>query len=204
MPGYKAIVDAVSADVVVGLATGGWPALQRGKILIGRQYQFEQAAPPRIIFVPTTNRFDVGKSVYDASSASSLPGMNPNQRRQKAFTSIQTDVKTFEVRCWGIAPNKDPDTTYDYTEALYQQVIRSIHAVATGSYVLGRGEWTDGKIEESQLIRYGREFVFEVELETPITRYPVPLQYGPPGTVIQETVILDQGGILETGAVIRT
>lgn len=194
--GYTALVNAISADVIAGLAKGGWPPLVNGKIMLGRQHQFEQSRPPRIVMIPTKNPF-AGKDTYDASL---VGGSRPDTRKQRANPSIRTDFKTFEVRCWGASPTKDRSLDYDFTEALYEQVIRSAHNVATGTYEVSDGEWTD----ETQLVQDGREFVFEIVIGTPVTRYPVPLQYAPEGTVTQSTVQADVGGVIETAAIIRT
>jgi hypothetical protein len=109
--------------------------------------------------------------------------------------SILSDVISFEVRCWGSSPSGDPSQDYDYTQALYQQVIRSVNELTYGSYVCGRGTWTDGRLNDSQLIRDGREFVFTVTLSTPVLERIEALPFAPPNVApgVTDTLVLSNG-----------
>ena len=261
--GIVALVTAISADVVSALSAAGYPALTDGAILLGRQHQFEQSAPPRIIMTPVASKFGprassslsaltpappggtspgvgllsltmtnyggnyvsptvsftggggtgaaatatvVGSSIAkitltnsgsgytsaptvvitdaDGTGATAVANLQPYSEllAEAQQRSIYTESVTFEVRCWGMVPTTDdPNGDYDYTQVLYQQMIRSCRNLAVGSFRFQpNGNWTDGSITESQLFRNGREFVFRIEIDVPIL--DVLLQYAPTGT----------------------
>ena len=280
--GIVALINAVSQDVTASLAAAGYPALVDGQILLGRQHQYEQSAPPRIIMTPVKSRFsarasssvsylnppalggDAGTGVglravlptgygsgyttasvtftggggsgaaatptiqggcitgyamtsagqgYTSTPTATVTGDGTGatakvfllppaeyqaQSQQKA---LLTEEILFEVRCWGTIPapgtsqeppGDDPDFDFDFTQALYQQVIRSCHHIAVGSFEVigeGGGVWTDSKVQSSQFFRSGREFVFQLSLSVPILDQLLP--YAPVGTAgsltVQET-----------------
>jgi len=193
MPGLVDLVDLISDDVVTQLAASGYAPLVDGQILLGRQNQYEESAPPRIIFIPSTSAF-TAKDVYDRSVAAS----DANRLAQQRNPSILTDSVTFEVRCWGICPSTDPDDRvydFDFTQTLYQQVIRSVNSLALGSYSVGRGEWTNSKTNASQVVSNGMEFVFQLTFNTPILKLLEALPHAPsdvaPG--VTDTLILPSG-----------
>lgn len=301
--GIVALVNAISQDVVQNLALSGYPALTEGQILLGRQHQIEQSAPPRIVMTPTKSTFrardsssvswlnppapggNAGSGVglrsvlmqvfgsgYTSASVSFTGGggtgaaasvtiqngavinitltnagtgytstptvviagdgagasakaflLPPTEyQTEAAWKALYTEDVFFEVRCWGIIPiiqtgqavspmlpqggptppPDDPDTDFDFTQALYQQVIRSCHHLAVGSFELighGGGMWTDSKIGSSQFFRTGREFVFQLALSVPVLDQLLP--YAPTGTGGSITVqALDPAG---TGDVIN-
>lgn len=177
MPGIVALRNAISSDVVASLAAANYPPLTDSKILLGRQYQYEQSAPPRIIFTPVKSDFPA-KDVYNRSSVGG-GGYSAEQLAQNRNPSILTDMLTFEVRCWGADPSGDPDIDFDYTQALYQQVIRTCDKLARGTYTITGGSWTDAKFSSAQLIRDGREFVFNLTFGTPIQLFLEPLPLAP-------------------------
>lgn len=183
MPGIKGLVSLISDNVVANLALAGYPALTEGKILLGRQYQAEQSSPPRIVFIPTGSAFSM-KDVYNSSRGTAYTA---EQLAQNLNPSIQTDSITFEVRCWGVSPNQDPDDDFDYTQALYQQVIRSVDELTRGSFACGSGTWTDSKEGAGQLNRDGREFVFGLTFSTPVLRWVDPLVGAPTDVTLSET-----------------
>ena len=280
--GIVALVSRISQDVTTALAAAGYPALVDGQILLGRQHQYEQSAPPRIIMTPVKSRFSARASSSvsylnppatggDAGTGVGMRSVNPTgygsgytfasiaftggggsgaaatcniqggcvtsytmtnagqgysspptatvtgdgtgatarvfllppteyqaQAQQKA---LLTEEVLFEVRCWGTIPSPvtaqeppgdDPDFDFDFTQTLYQQVIRSCHHIAVGSFEVigeGGGVWTDSKVQASQFFRSGREFVFQLSLSVPILDQLLP--YAPVGTggnlVVQET-----------------
>lgn len=166
----KALVTLISAHVVAALLEGGYPALTDGRILLGRQYVAEGSAPPRIVFVPMSAAF----SAKDTYSSTGLPSA-----AQTANPSLATDTISFEVHCWGAAPDQDPDDDFDYTEVLYQQVIRSVSHIARGACKFTNGSYTNSKANAGQMVRDGDEFVFGVTLDRPITTRVVPFERAP-------------------------
>ncbi len=182
MPGIVALVAAISSDVVTSLAAASYPPIVENKILLGRQHQFAQHAPPRIIFTPTGSAFPM-KDVYDRSTVASAAEM----AAQRANRSLRNDEITFEVRCWGVSPDQNPDNDYDYTQILYHQVIRSIKLLAEGSFEISNGKWTDATFQSSQLVRDGRVFVFNAMFQTPILERLEPLPYAPSDVAMEAT-----------------
>jgi hypothetical protein len=267
--GISALVTAISNDVTGALAAAGYAALTDGKILLGRQHQFEQSAPPRIIMTPVASSFDARRSSSGAylpfatgnastgvpvlsvsmlsyggsyvtpvvafsggggsgaeaaatvvngaiarinltsagsgyttaptititdtgggTGATALANLSPytEMLTQSLQPDIYTETVVLEVRCWGATPTTDsPDSDFDYTQVLYQQVIRSCRGLAVGAFRPGsRGEWTDASFQSAQLFRNGREFVFQIELDVPILS--LLLTAAPVGTLGKETV----------------
>lgn len=282
--GIVALVSAISANIVAALANAGYPTLTDGKVLLGRQHQFEQSAPPRIIWTPVSSIFtpravssasylqpaatggNAGQGVpirsvtlrsrgagYTSAPTITFTGVtgtgaaatavvsnggvvainisNPgsgytsppvvtfsggggsgamastallpaNELQAEAIQrSLYTEQVTFECRCWGTQPGTDdPDFDFDFTQALYQQVIRSCRTLAVGSFELvgqGRGEWTDGILANSQLIRDGREFVFRFAIDVPVLGRL--LQYSPPATAgtVDLQLVASDGSVID-------
>jgi hypothetical protein len=175
MPAISPLVTAISNEVVAALAAAGYPPLTDGKILLGRQHQIEQSAPPRIIFTPKGSTFGA-KDVYGRSNVVGYP--SAEVRSQWAQRSVLTDFVTFEVRCWGCHVPPDPDLDFDVTQALYQQVIMSTHLLAAGTYTATPGAWQDSTFQSSQLFRDGREFVFGLTFGTPLLDKLLPFAPG--------------------------
>lgn len=193
------IVAAISSDVVAKLAAASYPPLTDGKILVGRAEQYAQSAPSRIIFTPMGSKF-AQRDIY--SKATALDAAE--RKRQAVQRAIAQEAFNFEVRCWGaavpVAPF-DPCDDFDVTRALYHQIRATVHDVAPGSYLLDEaGKWTDATFDSSQVIRYGREFVFGLTFFTPVLESLLPYdrtrQYAPDDTVATPTSILQ----LPTGA----
>lgn len=163
MPGIVAIVTAISDAVVAELADKGYPPLTDGEILLGRQHQFAQSAPPRIIMYPAADNF-LPKDVYGQAQNPPTDGQNA----QLLQRSLMTDELVLEVRCWGTSLTRDPNEDYDYTQILYQSVLRQTHLLAVGNVKLLSGVWTDSGVQATQIIRDGREFVFRMAFGTPV------------------------------------
>lgn len=185
------IISAISDDVVVSLAAAGYPPLTPdaggnvGKILVGTAAQYEQAAPPRIIFEPTGAAF----SAAEYYSATSDP-LSLERKTEKAQRTIATDSVEFKIRCWGAGVSAVDD--YDVTRALYQAVRASIHRLLPGAYdIEARGKYTTG----ASLNRDGREFVFGLVIHTPILTSLLPYdrvrQYAPDGVTPLANTILN-------------
>ena len=168
MPAIVDLVGAISDAVVDALSAAGYPALTDGKILIGRQHLFEQSSAPRIIFVPAGSRF----APRDPTSPARLDGSNlAEQQAQQLQRPIASEILIFEVHVWGqdtSATPPDPDLDFDATQALYQQVMMSLHQLCEGCYKVSPGKWTSGTPQATQLIKAGQEFVFPLEIATPV------------------------------------
>lgn len=160
MPNLSALVAALSSSVVAGLTNSGQFPLTDGAVLLGKQHDYEHSDAPRIIFTPIKSTF----GAKDVSSRLAIDSTHPAFERV-----IGAEMVTFEVRCWGRGPadatgGTDPNADYDATQALYQQVIASVNEIALGCYDVGAGEWNDDVIN----VRRGREFVFQLSINTPV------------------------------------
>jgi hypothetical protein len=158
--GIAALVAAISTEVVARLALGGYTALTDGAILVGRQHVFEASAAPRIVFVPVGSKF--GPKDPTAPDPTTEEG-----RFARAARSIATEMIQFEVHVWG----RDAtlvDRDYDAAQVLYQCVMQSMCKLAEGCYVVSAGRWTSGREQGTQLARSGQEFVFGLDIATPV------------------------------------
>jgi hypothetical protein len=165
MPAFRNLIALVSANVVTGLAAAGYPALVDGAILIGGQHVYEHSSAPRIVFVPAASTF----GVRDPASPSRVSGADiAEQQAQWLQHPIASEMITFEVHCWGAATTGNPDDDYDVTQALYQQILMSLHLLCEGCYRILPGKWTSGTAQGTQLGKLGQEFVFGVEFSTPV------------------------------------
>lgn len=169
MPGFGALVAAISADVVTRLGALS-VVLTDGGILIGRQWLASQSAPPRIVFVPTRSRFDMGRDSYGVDVQA--------KRSQWLQRSIGSEFVHFDVHVWGAATPPDPNGgDFDATQVLYQALYQSLWDIAQSSFTMTEGTWVDQAPGESQLQKLGHEFVFDLEIGTPIL--DVELEYVP-------------------------
>lgn len=174
MAGFEDIIAAISTDVVSSLATAGYPALttalgaSAGAILVGRQAQADETAPPRILFVPMQSSFGA-KDIYNQSPAAGL--RSASHRLQTQQRAILSERITFEVRCWGVAGGGYA-TDFGATWALYRQVIASTWLVCgpftTNGISAENGTWVDSNYGESQFVVRGREFVFGLTFPMPV------------------------------------
>lgn len=166
MGALATIIQAISDDVVAALAAASYPPLApradgtAGAILVGTAANYEQAAPPRIIFEPAGSKFKTAE--YGSASVT----LNTTERRnQKALRTIAAEDISFLVRCWGAAGTGYPVDDYDVTRALYHQVRASLQKLMPGAFAIEEsGNFTRG----TNVALDGREFTFGVTFFTPI------------------------------------
>jgi hypothetical protein len=267
--GIVALITAISNDVVANLAVNGYPGfapgavtLINGEIVLGREFQRQEDAPPRIVIYPIGSHFlgaDVASLSYqlpaatggnasagtgirraapvafgsgyttatisfsggggtgaaatatitgtsvtaititsngsgytavptvsisgDGSGATAIAILQPDPelRAEAQQSALCTEAIVFECRCWGMTPgNTSTETDYDFTQALYQQVVRSGINLAGGAFrydLDGPGKWTESAPNAGQMNRNGREFVFRFRVGVPLL--DAALQYAP-------------------------
>lgn len=195
MPGIVAIVSAISADVVAALSAAGYPALTDGKILLGGQHIWENSSPPRIVFTPVRSVFGP-RSPSSSSQTTTNRKYSAESQAQIAQRTIGTDAVIFEVRCWGMTPDRTSPTAvdddFDQTQVLYHAVLQSIQRLMPGNPVVmaDNGEWTEAKAKNTHLDLLGREFVFTTTpIPTPILDHL--LDFVPRGTGVSATVFYE-------------
>jgi len=217
MPTIVALRDALSAQLIKRIVAAGYPALSKGpdgsdgKILLGRQTQYENSAPPRVIMVPLGSPQFGGPLAFSRN-----PGLDSDEgRRQFAQRSIMTEYQRFEFRCWGTSNSSDPlavrDDDFYMTEALYELLLQSMAASdiddPNGPGVLGPptkggwevegGAWTDATFGAAQNIAYGREFVFTIRIAKPILDRLY--EFAPSNVTAVPTTNLDINGQSDVG-----
>ena len=160
MPAVTDLVSAISDDVVARLAAAHYPALVDGAILLGGQHLYEQSAAPRIVFVPTKIK-NTPKDVTTIDRTTDDAKLAFQQR------AIATDVLCFDVHVWG-QDTTVLDQDFDVALAYYQCIQQSLCALCEGCYHVADGTWTSGKPSGTQLVRAGQEYVFGLEIHTPV------------------------------------
>lgn len=165
------------------------PALVNGRILLGRQRVAGQDLAPRIVMVPVSSAFGP-RSVSGPSNPAGFP--DDMTRKQWTNFTIGTDIKRFEVQCWGIAnrAQADIEADFDATEALYDQVIASLDALTRGRYKLSGGVWIDQSEDKTHWLNAGHAFKFYVDLATPLPQQIAAVPTAPSGTVSAPVVLL--------------
>lgn len=205
------LVTALSDHLITGLDAAGYPPLaalpngQAGRILIGRRHNFEQYTPPRVVIMPVASNFGPRSNSLGAVRVSeNIPRWGAEARRVLEERALFTDEMTFEVACWGIASadvfdEDGPDADFEYTRALYLQVIASLHALMPGNYSLGKGTWRDVR----HVKRIGREFVFTVTIDVPVLDELTPIYDGaiPGQPIVTDTLepVITDAMVIGTG-----
>lgn len=150
-----------------GYTSGGTcsRAFTSGRILCGEEHIYEQADAPRAVMVPRRSKFQA-RSVTNPRTIASVT----EQQRQELARSIRTEVVSFEVHVWGalIAAADDPAIGFDYAREIYHQIIRSAHLRCAGVVTPESGQWVDQAENATQIAKRGREFVFEIGIQTPV------------------------------------
>lgn len=154
------IISAISADVVSRLSAGGYPALVSGAIDVGTAAEFEQTAPPRIIFDIVGHKY-VAPEWYSASAV-----VHTEERsKQIAQRTISGDNVMITVHCWGSSPTRDIVDDYDVTRALAHAVRAALQYKIPGAYAIeSSGKYRPG----SNVVRLGRWLTFDLVIFTPV------------------------------------
>jgi hypothetical protein len=191
VPSIVALRNAMSTNLIARLAAAGYPPLADGKILLGKQNDYQAGSPPRVILTPTGSPF-APVDVYSLE-----PGLVSDEgRAQNQQQAIWTELLVFECRCWAKSASVDPaavrDDEYDQTQALYHAVLQSLREVCgpftDGGVMPSKGSWTDATFGAAQQMAFGREFVFGFQVPIPIldTLYP----YAPPDVAASTSTTL--------------
>jgi hypothetical protein len=114
---------------------------------VGSEFVSVNDVPPRVIWVPTMDRFDGA------------------QRHGAGYRSVKTRVARCDVHVWGAAAAGDVTAFKELraTELLLNRLICFIHQVAHGAYELEGGDWGAAGISQ-----YGRLYVLKVAFRIPV------------------------------------
>jgi hypothetical protein len=183
------LVAQISDHMNTGLHNAGYPRLtplldgQPGRIVVGNRWQHDQLVPPRVVMIPTKSTFDARTtSRGPANVADNKTRMDAQSKFAVANRTILTELATFEVAAWSLAPDDLTDSgaaDFDYTRALYMQLVASCHALMPGCFTVDGGVWR----ATQHLQRVGREFVFSLTIALPILLEIPPTELAPPGAV---------------------
>ncbi len=159
--GYLAtIISEISNDVVAALAAGGYPALADGGIVVGTAAEFEQTAPPRIIFDPSPGFDLVAPEYYSADQ-----DFTGERRVQNAVRTIRGKNTKLLVHCWGAANTGVVVDDYDVTEAYVDAVIAVLQLRLPGEHKTEEsGKYRTG----TNVVRLGRWMTFGVTIFRPV------------------------------------
>lgn len=159
--GYMAtIISEISNDVVAALAAASYPPLVDGAIVVGTAAEFEQTAPPRIIFDPSPGSKFVSPEYYSADQ-----DFTAERRVQNALRTIAGEDLMFAVHCWGAANTGVVVDDYDVTRALYQTVRAVLQKRLPGEHkVEESGKYRTG----TNVVRLGRWYTFGLTIFTPV------------------------------------
>ena len=173
---WVALTNAVSAEVVTRLAAAGYPPLtpeidgSAGKILLGSSFPAEFSSPPRVIFVPQPSKIEgPSRSVMGRAD---MPA--PEKAAMLSTRAIARMWKNFRCYCWGcnfsdqVTPAPDPALDYDAAQALSEIVWQSCQAIAAGAWRGDGSVLIDGTGGTPTLVRLGRVFMFDIQLDTPV------------------------------------
>lgn len=153
------VITAVSADFVArGVACS---------VLFDKQFLTENSAPPRIVVVPTRDKFKTTPQI--ARPAGTQPGFaggaNPRPLRARLAGA--------DAHIWAVAPKQQrPEeqlaANYAALGALLNQFVASLNRVAAGAWELDSGEVD----QRTVMVRYGLVYRLSFTVEIPMTDVP--------------------------------
>lgn len=176
-----ALLDSLSDHVNAGLEQARYPRLtplltgDPGRIVVGDRHEYDQLVPPRILFRPVSSTFDSrssGRGPVPLATNATRP--DAESRAAMAMRAIAAEECVFEASVWSVAPDgfRNPTVAdYEFTRALYLQLIASLGATMPGCYKVGNGTWRP----VPHVSRVGREFVFNVSFLVPVLAEIEPL-----------------------------
>ena len=194
--GYSGATTVTFSAPPVGVTATAVPVIVNGSLtaiaLTNAGSGYIQSAPPTVTIADTGG----------GTGATAIANVGPtaDQLFQMLQRSLFTDVVTFDVICWGVNALPDYSNDFDTAQILYQQVIQSAHLVAPGAVYPKSGQWTEYKEGTTQVDLLGHEYVFSVEIRTPLL--DAPLAFVPVGTQMHGTtsfVAPVVGGMPEAG-----
>jgi hypothetical protein len=141
------------AQVVAYLAQDGGATVT---CKLGEEFVADNDAPPRVVFVPSADRYTV-----QMRSA----GTSPRTPR-----SPRTRMAGLKLHCWAAKDAADSTAYADLSaaELLVHRVVCALHSISHGAVEFEGGEWTPAGLDH-----HGRVYTLSVRLALPITP-PVP------------------------------
>jgi hypothetical protein len=194
---------ALNNSVGSGAYTSGGTvsvALSGGKILLGRQWDRQNQASPRIIFIPIGGDFPA----RDQYATATIPYPTDPQHTALSEPGVLTNRNVFEVLVWGASSPPDPDTNFTVTELLRDQVIRTADRLFRGNYSCKSGQWKDQTVQASADMKLGHLYSFQLTIDAPVTAVAMPFAPNGVGATIGIYFQPDSGGAPELAATIET
>jgi hypothetical protein len=178
------VVQILEADQGTEFAVPVAP-LSSGRIELGRQFVNDRTAPSQVVFVPVRSRFGPPAT---KSQTVQTNGVAQGFQSRMLRRPLGTDLASYEVHVWAQHNPADPEKDFDATRYLAHVVMQACQLLAMSSVLLSAGEWTDQRKDSPQLVKAGHRFEFGVEIHLPILDSSV--QFPPPGTIVQPSVVL--------------
>lgn len=113
----------------------------------GADQVHQEAAPPRIVWVPVEENFAPAVGIGHGGDGVSSP------------LPLWTSEVSLEVHVWG--------RSQDEIEGLRNIVVGALHMVAHGAYTLSRAQWMNAT---GAALTYGVEYVLEARVMVPVLR----------------------------------
>lgn len=159
-----------------------------GKILVGRENIGEFSAAPRIVMIPTRNRF----SPWDGASSWTEAAIDEGEtEREELAPPIRTELLWYETHVWGEYPGSSL-RSFGVCQRMYHQIIRSAQTRCSGVYETSDGTYIDQEEGAVQRLKYGHEYVFSVGLAMPVKRDAV--TYAPDDTALEADLYMSING----------
>lgn len=118
-------------------------ALPEIPILLGPEHLSAHAAPPRIVVVPSRDRFEAPRQGRDGRS-------------------VRTRILGLDVHFWG------RDLDYSDTEAMIHAFLFALDSMARTSCEIVGGTWVDA--QAAPWLQHGRAYVLLVTFDVPVVR----------------------------------
>lgn len=117
--------------------------------LVGARHIAAHGAPPRVVWVPTQDKFGPARQ----------HGTEPRAIKSRGAGVV--------VHIWARDPDGNPEKDLAACEQLLNAVLWATHQVAYGSYEVVDGSWLGQDGEE--LTQMGRAYLLELQFQVPIT-----------------------------------
>lgn len=121
---------------------------------IGAEHLSANAAPPRVVWVPTVDAVDRGQGRRNTAA--------------KEPKSVMTRRAGCFIRCWAKSESEESVDDVRATEQLVNRVLVAIHEAAFGSYEVTAVEWVSS--DGAELMQLGRCADIRVAFEVPVTK----------------------------------
>jgi hypothetical protein len=130
--------------------------------VLGAEYREEFDAPPRLVWMPSSDTFEPGKRINN-------PGLaTPGLKSKHVSASVGTRWAGVRVLVWAEtdAPTKTAAADLEATEDLVRRLLVAVHETCFGNYRVQSLEWTGA--DGAELVQKGRACIVSMSFAIPI------------------------------------